>query len=185
VTTTATATGGGLVDRAIRAARLDKTVYEEVERDEGATMQAGTIVVLGALASGIATLGGGGSAAGIVGGIVIGLVGWAVYAGVAFVVGTMLLAGPNTKATFIEVARALGFASTPQLLLVLAFVPGLGGLLRLVVAIWGIVATVVAVRAALDVETGRAVAIAVVSWLALVLVFIVLSPILLAGAALY
>lgn len=172
----ATTASAGIVDRMIRAARLDAAVYEEVERDTTATTQAATVVVIGAVASGIGTLGGGaGVVESLIAGIIGGLIGWAVYAYVAYLVGTKLLPSATTHADWGEVARTLGFASAPRALLVFGFIPGLGGLIALVVGIWVLVATIVAVRAALDMTTGRAIVVAVVSWIALALVQIVLA----------
>ena len=42
-----------LVNRMIRAARLDTSLYEEVEHDQSATSQAMQVVLIVALASGI------------------------------------------------------------------------------------------------------------------------------------
>ena len=48
-----------IVDRMIRAARLETQVYEEVEHDQSATGQAMLVVVVGAIAAGIGALAGG------------------------------------------------------------------------------------------------------------------------------
>ena len=177
--TAAPAVGGGLIDRAMRASRLEAAVYEEVEADTTATTQAATIVVIGAVAAGLA--GGLGTAdlvGGLIGGIISGLIGWAVYAYVAFFVGTKLLAGPQTHADWGQVARTLGFANAPRALLVLGIVPALFSIVSLVVGIWVLVATVIALRASLDVSTGRAVAVAIVSVIALIVVTIVIGGLL-------
>ena len=168
--------GGGLIDRAMRAARLEAAVYEEVEADTTATTQAATIVVIGAVAAGLAAgLGTADLVGGLIGGIISGLLGWAVYAYVAFFVGTKLLAGPQTHADWGQVARTLGFANAPRALLVLGIVPALFSIVSLVVGIWVLVATVIALRASLDVSTGRAVAVAIVSVIALILVSVVVG----------
>ncbi len=77
-----------------------------------------------------------------------------------YVIGTRLLATPETKADWGELSRTLGFARAPVVLVALAFLPGLstfGGWIVLVVFVWSIAAMVVAVRCALDYEsTGRA-----------------------------
>lgn len=140
---------------------LDSAVYEEVEADRGATGQAAFVVV----ATSAAAAAGGGAVGGLGGiGLAIGaLIGWAVYAWIAYLVGTRLLAGPDTKADWGEVARTLGFANTPRFFLLLAIVPGIGGLVAFVVLIWVVVATVVALRAALDFTTGRAIVTAVLA----------------------
>jgi len=175
--TAASAASTGLLDRAIRAARVDAAVYEEVEADQTATTQAATIVVVGAVAAGIgAGVGAPGDLiGGLIGGILGGLIGWVVYAYVAFLVGTKLMPGPATHADWGQIARTLGFANAPRALLILGIVPGFFGIISLVVAIWTIVTTVVALRAALDVSTGRAVGVAIVSILALIVVTAVVA----------
>jgi len=45
-----------LFDRMMGAARLDVTTYEDVERDQNATVQALIVVTLAAIAAGIGTL---------------------------------------------------------------------------------------------------------------------------------
>jgi len=164
-----------LVDRAIRAARLEDAVYEEVEHDRDATSQAAVVVIVGALASGIGALGVVG-VAGLLVGTVVALVGWAIYAWIAYFVGTRIFATEATRADGGELARALGFAQAPKVLLVAGVIPVLGGLVGLVVFLWLLATTVVAIRAALDFSTGRAVATAVVAWLpAALLTLIVLA----------
>ncbi|HEX5939886.1 MAG TPA: YIP1 family protein [Dehalococcoidia bacterium] len=159
---------GGMVDRMIGAARLDQHAYEDVERDEDATAQAAIIVVLAALAAGIGALDGGIDA--LIGLVIAGIFGWLVYAAVAYFVGTRFFAGTETASSVGELLRTLGFAQTPRLLLVLAFIPVLGILLSIAVFFWILLTTVVAIRQALDFSTGRAVATAIVSVLVLFVV---------------
>ncbi|MGH2500417.1 MAG: YIP1 family protein [Candidatus Limnocylindria bacterium] len=153
-----------ITDRMLGAARLDRATYEEVEADRSATGQAAFVVVGSSIAAGI----GGGSGGGgdsIV--LSIGaLVAWALYAWLAYVIGTKLLAGPGTKADWGEVARSLGFANAPRFFLLLGVVPALSAIVALAVGLWVLVATVVALRAALDFSTGRAIATAFLSTLA-------------------
>jgi len=151
------------VDRVVGAARLDVRTYEEVEADTTATPQAMGVVVLAALASGIgvATTG----ATTVVGSIVAALVGWVVWAGLIWLTGTKLLPEPRTSADVGELLRTLGFASSPGLLLVLRIVPFVGLLLELVVLVWQLAATVVAVRQALDYSsTLRAIGVCLIGW---------------------
>ncbi|MDZ7683902.1 MAG: hypothetical protein U5O39_01615 [Gammaproteobacteria bacterium] len=71
-----------------------------------------------------------------------------------------------------QLLRTLGFAQSPGIIRVFAFIPGIGPLLYLVAAIWMLVAMVIAVRQALDYEsTGRAVAVVLLGFVAYVLVF--------------
>jgi membrane protein implicated in regulation of membrane protease activity len=157
-----TTTGqGSMIDRMIRAAKLDPQVYEEVEHDQSATSQAMMVVVLGVIAAGIGALSGGLNA--FFATFVIALVGWAVYAYVAYWVGTTFFKVPETSADWGELLRTLGFASSPRVLLFLGIIPVVGDLIWPVVFIWWVIATVIAVRQALDFDTWRAIGTAVVS----------------------
>jgi hypothetical protein len=161
-----------IIDRMIRAARLEPQLYEEVEHDQSATGQAMLVVVLGAIAAGIGALSGG--VIGLIVGIIAALIFWALYAFIAYWVGTNIFKGPRTEATWGELLRTLGFASSPRVLLILGIIPIAGGLIWLAVFIWTLVTTVIAIRQALDFATGRAIATAVVSWLPMVVVPLVL-----------
>jgi hypothetical protein len=154
-----------LLSRMIGALRLDRSVYEEVEADKTATGEAAFIVVATSLVSGAAN--------GVITGVSSGLaaafasfLGWVVYAGVAYVLGTKLLSGKETKSDWGELARTLGYANTPRFFIVLVLIPGVASLVRAAVGLWVTVATVVAVQAALDITTGRAIVVAVISALA-------------------
>ena len=155
-----------LPDRMLRAARLDVSLYNEVEADLNATSQALTVVALAAVASGIgaaitlSTAGrANGAIAALVGGVIAELVGWAVWSYVMYFVGTRLFHG---TATYGELLRTLGFAYVPGVLLILRFIPVLGGLIVVIVGIWRIVTGFIAVREALDLDTGNTIATIVV-----------------------
>ena len=164
-----------IIDRMIRAARLDPQLYEEVEHDRSATGQAMLVVVLGAIAGGIGALSGG--IAGLVVGVVASLVGWVVYAYIAYWVGTNIFKGPHTEATWGQLLRTLGFANSPRILMVLVVIPVVGIFVGLAVFIWLLFTTVIAIRHALDFDTWRAIATAVVSLLAQVVIYSVVFAI--------
>ncbi|MBI2910408.1 MAG: YIP1 family protein [Chloroflexi bacterium] len=157
-----------MIDRMIRAARLDVSLYEEVERDTKATSQALQVVIIVALATGIGNLismavtprGLGGGAAALLAGIIGAAVFWAVWSFLIFLIGTKFFGG---TATYGEVLRCIGFADTPGVLNILRFIPVLGGLISLIVFIWLIVAGVIAVRQSLDIDTGKAIAVAFIA----------------------
>jgi len=151
-----------MTERMMGAALLDVDVFEEVEADTTATGQAAGVVVIVAVAQaiGAAALG----PSGMIGGMVAALLGWLVWAGVTYVIGDLLLGG---TASWGELLRTLGFAQTPGILIVLASLPLLGGLVRLVVSLWMLVAGIVALRQALDFGTGKAILTAVLGWLAI------------------
>ena len=165
-----------LQGRMIRAAKLDVHLYEEVEADPEAMGQAVTVVVLSAVAAGIGSLGSGGLV-GILGGTIAALIGWLVWAGLTYFIGTRLLPEPQTKADYGELLRTIGFASAPGLIRVFGLIPGLGPLLFLVAGIWMLVAMVVAVRQALDyTSTARALGVCLIGWLVQAAILMLAAP---------
>ncbi len=151
-------------DRMLRAAKLDVQLYEEVEHDEGALRQATTVVVLSAVAAGIGSLGIGGLA-GLVSGTLAALFGWYIWAFLTYFIGTRLLPEPQTRADYGELLRTIGFASAPGLIRVVGIIPGLGQIVFAVAGVWMLIATVIAVRQALDyTNTWRAVGVCAIGW---------------------
>ena len=143
-------------DRMIGAATLDVATFEEVEKDRAATLQAAGVVALVTAAQAGTALGAGpigmATAAGSQ------LLGVALWCGITFLIGTRFFGG---TATVGEVFRAVGFAFSPQILILLALLPLLGdfvgAVLSPVLTLWVLVAVVVGVRQSLDVSTIRAV----------------------------
>jgi hypothetical protein len=165
----------------IRAGKLEIPLYEEVEADTTATNQALTVVVLGALASGIGAAIGAAMATGpgannpggsLLGGVISALIGWAVWSYAVYFVGTRFMGG---TATYGELLRTLGFSESPLLLLVLSFIPVLGVLLSAVVGIWVLVTGFVATRQALDLDNGKTLITIVLAVIALIVVLTVLG----------
>lgn len=138
-----------MVGRMIGAATLDVATYEAVEHDTTATTQAGLIIVMAAVAQGIAS-----PYSGVIYGIISSLIGWFAMAGLVYFIGTRLFKG---TATWGELLRTLGFAASPGFLYIFGIIPLLGTIVALVVSIWVLVCVVVAIRQALDVSTGKAI----------------------------
>jgi len=163
-----------ITDRMIGALRLEETTYEEIEADTNATGEAAFIVVGSSLAGAIgnALLRGGEVNAGFLVAIAQ-LVGWALNAWLAYLIGTKLIPGPQTRSTWGELARTIGYANTPRFFLIFVAVPGITGLVRVGVAVWVLAATVLALRSALDVGTVRAIVVGVLSTLAQLIIIAV------------
>lgn len=149
-----------MLERMIRAARLDIGVYEELERDTTANGQALTVVVIVSILSGlgffIASVFGGdfvGAIVTLIVSVLIAIVGWALFAFITYFVGTRLFGG---TATWGELLRTIGFAYTP---LVIGIIPCLG----FIGWIWFIITSIVAIRQSLDVTTGKAVLTAIIA----------------------
>jgi len=164
-------------ERLVGAAALNGAIYEEVERDRGATAQGAAIVLLGSVAAGLASAGVAAlRPAAILTGALGGLVAWISWAAVTYLIGTRVLPGPDTRADLGELLRTLAFASTPGLLQVVGIVPMLRWPSFAVTSIWMFVAMVVAVKHALDYEhVGRAVAVCVLGWLLSIMIAVVIG----------
>ncbi|HKY50962.1 MAG TPA: YIP1 family protein [Candidatus Limnocylindria bacterium] len=167
--------------RMIGAARLDDATYEEIEADKQGTGQAAFIVVATSLLSGAVNGVLGGASDGFLGAIGA-FIGWAFYAWVAYIVGVKLFPGPHTRSSWGEIARTLGYANTPRFLIVLALIPGIAGWVTSVIGFWILITTIVALKTALDVSPGRAIAVAIASTIGQVV--IAFGILLLAGNAL-
>jgi len=160
------------VDRVVGAATLNVSIYEDIEADKGATVQAIAIVVLSSLAVGVAQavgwffIGGVFSAiVGLVGYTVLAVAGWLVWTIVTLIVGTKILPEPETKSDMGELVRTVGFAQTPGMFRIFSIIPFLGLLVTVVVWIWMLAAFVIAARQALDYKsTGRAIAVCAIGW---------------------
>jgi len=164
------------VGRMIRAAKLDRHLYEEVEADKTALGQALGVVVLSGLAAGFGTIGSASGYGNILLGTISAVLGWFIWAFLTYWIGTRLLPEPQTHADLGQLLRTIGFSSSPGLIRILGILPGLTGLVFLVASIWMLTAMVIAVRQALDYEsTWRAVGVCFIGWLiqALVLVFVI------------
>jgi hypothetical protein len=160
----------------IRAAKLDASLYEEVEADTEAMRQAMGVVVLSSVAAGLGTITRGGFA-GVIPSILLGtifaLISWFVWAYLTYFIGTKLLSEAQTKTNLGELLRTIGFSSSPGLIRVT-------WLVFFVASIWMLIAMVIAVKQALDFEsTFRASGVvligAIVQGLILALLFSILG----------
>ena len=161
------------LNRVFRAIKIDIDLYEEVEKDKSATLQAGTVVVLSSLAAGVGALQMGVS--NFLLAPALSLLSWYVWAYVIYFVGVKLFGGPKTKSNHGELLRTIGFSSAPGLIRIFGFTPELMSLTFIGAGIWMLVAMVIAVRQALDYEsTWRAIGVVVIGFLVQAIVLIIL-----------
>jgi hypothetical protein len=166
------------IDRIVRAAKLDVNLYEEVEADKGAMVQAMGVVVLSSIAAGIGSIGTIG-AKGIIIGAITALIAWYVWAYITYFVGAKILPEPQTKADHGELLRTIGFSSSPGLIRVLAIIPGLTGIIFMITSIWMLIAMVIAVRQALDYQsTLRAIGVCIIGWVIQAIILMILFAVL-------
>ncbi len=159
-----------ITDRMVGAARLDIDTYEEVEADTTATGQASIVVALAGAAMAI-----GAAHAGLIATVAImawQLVGWAIWAGITYFIGSTLFRG---TATWGELLRTLGFAQAPAILAIFGLIPGLGRIVLIVVSVWTLITGIIAIRQALDFSTGKAIVTALIGWLVLMIPRAILS----------
>ncbi len=164
-----------MMNRMLRAAKLDAQLYEEVEADKTALGQAMGVVVLASIAGGI----GSGRLGGLSGffiGTVGSLIGWLIWAALTYFIGTKILPEPQTRADLGELLRTIGFSSSPGLIRVLGLIPGITGIVFLVSGVWMLIAMIIAVRQALDYRsTFRAVGVCIIGWIVQVVVLLLFA----------
>jgi hypothetical protein len=158
--------------RMLRAALLESALYEEVEAERRSLGQAFVVVLLA-------------SGAGVLGAWLAAhpplrlalealepIVFWLGASLFAYMAGATFFRGPHTQTDYAEVLRTTGFAFTPGLLRVLGGLPAIdaAGLHlppSMLADAWIVVASIIAVRQALDFSTLRAIATFGVAYLLL------------------
>ncbi len=164
-----------MLDRMLRAAALDTALYEEVEHNSRLTWQALQVVLIVSLVAGIGNIFRTG-VGGLISGMVVALVGWAIWSFLTYIIGTTILKVPETQATYGQLLRSIGYASSPGAIRILGIIPFIGTVVTLLALIWMLVAAVIAVRQALDFRsTGRALAVCVTGWVVNLLLSIFLG----------
>ena len=167
-----------LIDRMVRASKLDINLYEEVEADKSSMGQAITVVVLSSVASGIGAIGIMGIQ-GLIVGTISALIGWFVWAYLTYFIGTKLLPELQTKADVGELLRTIGFSSAPGVLRIFGFIPLIGAIISFIAGIWMLVAMIIAVRQALDYKsTWRAIGVCVIGFVIYLVIIAVIFSVL-------
>jgi len=159
------------VNRIVRACKLDVSVYEEVEADKSATLQAALVVVLSSLAAGVGALSLG--ASNFLMAPILSLISWYIWAYLIYFIGVKLFPEPSTKSDHGELLRTIGFSSSPGLIRVFGVTPELMSITFIGAAIWMLIAMIIAVRQALDYQsTWRAIGVVVIGFLVQAIVLI-------------
>tara|TARA_B100001741_G_C16453303_1_gene551449 strand:+ start:399 stop:917 length:519 start_codon:yes stop_codon:yes gene_type:complete len=152
-----------LLNRIYRAIKIDPELYEEVEHDKSATLQAAIVVVLSSLAAGVGAIHLGASNFFL--GPLVSLASWYFWAFLIFIVGTKLFPDKETKSDHGELLRAIGFSSAPGLIRIFGITPELMTVTFIGSSFWMLVCMVVAVRQALDYKSlWKAFGVVVMCW---------------------
>ena len=161
------------VNRIIRACKLDVSLYEEVEADKNATLQAALVVVLSSLAAGVGAISMGSS--NFLLAPILSLISWYIWAYLIYLIGVKLFPEANTKSNHGELLRTIGFSSAPGLIRIFGFTPELMSITFIGAGIWMLIAMIVAVRQALDYEsTWRAIGVVIIGVLVQAIILIML-----------
>ena len=147
----------GMLYRAFMAARFDRATFRDVRADQEAILNALGIVILAGMAMAIGTSSPLGSTIpssvdptvvvarlyGIWFAVVTFMLGWLIWAGMAYVVGRVF---QRDRATFREILRVLGVCFGPGLLLAFMSLTPSSGVVFNAVTVWMLVAGVVALK---------------------------------------
>lgn len=163
-----------MLDKMIRAARLDVPLYNQVEGDLNETTNALIVVIIVAIASGIGALGNNVGIGGFIASLLSALIGWAAWAFVIYLIGTRVF---NATATVGEVLRTTGYAQSPGVLALLGIIPGVGGLIVFVASIWTLVTSFIATREALDLDNTKTAITVILGFIAFIVVAVILGTI--------
>ena len=157
-----------MIDRIVRAIRLDWTVFGEIAKDRDALKEAAIIVAIVTFLSAVGTGLAAGSLSAFAGawiaGILIGWIGWAI---VTYFVGTAVFKG---ETDIPEMLRVLGYASAPNLLGLLRFIPCVGWAFPLIGGLLALVAGIIAIREAMDFDTSNAIVTVIIGWIIVMMV---------------
>lgn len=153
-----------MLDRIIRAIRLEPGLYREAADNEKLMSESLIIVVAVALIGALGSVFGADRPfmsfmADLSNSI---LFGWLLWSLVAYFVGTAFFEG---KASVNELLRAIGFASAPRILSLFAAIPCIGWLIAVIGFVLSLIATVIAIREAMRFDTDKAIVTAVIGFI--------------------
>ena len=112
---------------------------------------------------------------------ILSIVGWLAWSGVAWFIGTRLIAPGMQPVEFLDVARATGFAQAPGVLAVVGFIPVLGFLVQLAVLLWLLATGFFAIRESMRLTDGQAIGTMVAGVIAYLIIILVIGGAVLTG----
>lgn len=171
-----------MFDRMLRAVRLDKTLYRMVADNPEYTQEAAIIAVLVSLVASLGAFGGSNPVLNFLLQLVSNLLlGWVLWALVAYFVGTTFFKGRSQP---MEMMRTLAYAGIPRLLGVLGIIPCVGWIGALAGFLLSIVAGVIAIRESMEFDNTSAIITAVIGFLLYLIASVVLTSLFAIPAAL-
>ncbi|MFO8037244.1 MAG: Yip1 family protein [Anaerolineales bacterium] len=175
-----------MIDRVLRAAKLDVDFFKEAEADPSLNQEALMVIVLvsaiSAVGSFISGLMGGKIGAALIAliiTVILGVVNYYIWGYLTHFIGSSLFDATSEPG---EVLRVLGYASGPRVLGFFSFIPCVGGLVGLIGAIWALVAGFIGVREALDLDTGKTLITVIIGWAVIMIITFAVSSIIGVGS---
>ena len=151
------------LNRIYRSIKIDADLFDEVQKDKSATIQAGVVVLIASLAAGVGSIHLG--ASNFLFAPILSLISWFVWTYIVYFVGVKLFADTKTNATPTSLLRAIGFSSAPGIIRVFGFTPELMTVTFIGSALWMLACMVVAVRQTLNFKSlWKALGVVVMSW---------------------
>jgi hypothetical protein len=162
-----------MLDRMIRAVRLDRTLFRMVADNPEYTNEAVIIAVVVSIVAALGSLSGPNPVLRFLLQLVSGLLfGWVLWALVAYFVGTSFFKGRSSP---MEMMRTLAYAGVPRLLGVFAIIPCVGWIGALVGGVLAIIAGVIAIRESMEFDTTSAIVTAIIGFILYIIATIVLG----------
>lgn len=148
--------------RMLRVLTFDRSVYEEVESDPAGTRQAALVVAFVAACAALGTvLLGSWHPGAILGAVLAALIRWLLWSGLDYLIGRLLF---HRTMPLERLVCDLGYAQTPQVLSILAFVPIVGPWLVVASRLLTLVDGNLAIGHALELRLWQALAIRLVGF---------------------
>ena len=162
-----------MLNRMVRAGRLDVDAYEEAKERPLSARQAMSTVAISSVAAGIGTVGQGGLV-GVALGTVAALLGWLMWSLISYLLGIALSHTTFSQTSYWRLFRTIGYSSSPGVIRILGVIPFLYAFINLAAQVWMLAAMVSAARQVLDFDsTWRAVGVVGVGWMIQVVFLVV------------
>ena len=116
---------------------------------------------------------------GVIWTVLWGIVGYYIWSYLTWFIGTRLFDGTAEPG---ELLRTIGYATAPRALAVFGFIPCVGWAIAFLAGIWSLVCGVIAVREALNFDTGKAIITVVIGWFVVFVIGALVAGVLGVGA---
>ena len=165
------------VNRIYRSIKIDPQLFDEVQKDKKATIQAAGVVVLSSTAAGVGAIQLGANSFFLA--PALSLISWFVWAYIVYFVGVKLFPDIKTKTSHSALLRTIGFSSAPGIIRIFGFNSDLMTVTFIGSAFWMLACMVVAVKQTLSYRSlWKALLVVIISWLVqafLLIVFLFLT----------